>query len=127
MVSGALGHQVDLVTAVSKPGCQIGSGVVVSGALGRQVGFVFGGKAGRAGRPGRQGQAYFGAGQVTQASLGCQVGPGMTISAALGRQVGSGTAVSETLGSQVGPGTAILQFFVVFLRFLAVSQSLRTL
>ena len=119
MVSGALGHQVDLVTAVSRAlGRQVGSATAVSGALGCQVGSVFAGKAGRAGRkgrPGRQGQAYFGAGQVTQGSLGRQVGPGTTISAALGRQVGSGTAVSETLGSQVGPGTAILRIFCCFL------------
>ena len=79
-------------------------------------------RAGRAGRgkPGKQGQAYFGAGQVTQGSLGRQVGPGTTISAALGRHVGSGKAVSETLGSQVGPGTAILQLCY---RFLAIFGS----
>ena len=91
---------------------------MVLARLGRQVGPGFGckaGRAGRKGRPGRQGQAYFGAGQATQGSLGRQVGPGTTVSGALGRQVGSGTAVSETLGSQVGPGTAVLRIFGCFL------------
>ena len=70
MVSGALGHQVDLVTAVSRAlGRQVGSGTAVSGALGRQVGLILvarqAGWAGRVGQAGGWAQAYFGAGQAT--------------------------------------------------------------
>ena len=76
---------------------------------------------------GRFSGGQVGLGTAVSGTLVRQVAFGMAVSGTLGRQVDSGTAVSETLGSQVGPGTAILRFFVAFLRFSAVSQSLRTL
>ena len=71
MVSGALGHQVDLVTAVSRAlGRQVGSGTAVSGALGRQVGLVLvarqAGWAGRADQEAGAGLFWRRAGHLEQ-------------------------------------------------------------
>ena len=71
---------------------QVGPGMAVLEALGRQ----------------------YGSGAAVSRALGRHVGHGMAVSGTLGRQVGSGTAVSETLGSQVGSGTATFAFFWLF-------------
>ena len=79
----ALGRQCGSGTAVSRAlGRHVGHGMAVSGALGRQVGL----------------------GMAVLEALGHQYGSGTAVSRALGRHVGNGMAVSRALGRQVGPG-----------------------
>ena len=73
MVSGALGHQVDLVTAVSRAhGRQVGSATAVSGLLDVKLALFLvamqAGRAGRAGQAGR-GRLILAQGRSTRAAL----------------------------------------------------------
>jgi len=117
VVSGALGHQVDLVTAVSRAfGRQVGSGTAVSRLLDVKLAlFLVARQAGRAGRAGQagRGKLILAQGKSPRAAL--------DVTLALERRF------QRPLEVKLALDWRFREILVVFLRFPVVSQSLQTL
>ena len=131
MVSAALEHQAGLVTAVSVAlGRQVGSGTAVLGALGRQVGLVLvarqAGWAGREGQAGR-GRLILAQGRPSRAALEAKLALERRFRELLDVKLALEQRFQRPLEVKLALERQFYDVFIVFLRFSAVSQSLRTL
>ena len=131
VVSAALGHQAGLVTAVSVAlGHQVGSGTAVLGALGRQIGlFLVARQAGWAGREGQAGRGslIMAQGRPSRAALDAKLALEQRFREPLDVKLALERRFLRPLEVKVVLERQFCEFVVVFLRFSAVSQSLRTL
>ena len=111
-------------------GRQGGSGTAVSGALGRQVGLVLvarqAGWAGRAGQAGR-GRLILAQGRPPRAALDAKLALEQRFQEPLDVKLALERRFRRPLEVKLALERQFCDFFVVFLRFLAGSQSLRTL